>query len=311
MGRIRQTIFSASLDSSDPAEILRKVNRVLLLQESTMATALVGIIDPHTHRVQYASAGHSLPIFACDGKAAYVESAGLALGIQPDLDLTVQTLQPQADSLLVLYTDGVTEADRNPAAGEARLLGATAAVYAEARFDMPARRIYEGALDRRPHEDDIAILVIRFLDPAAKGGVSSIQSRPFGMAWDFNSSDAEAAQRARRQIVEFIRRNETGRSDPFAIESIVGELIANTVDHAPGAVHIDIDWTDASPTLTVHDTGLPFDLDDDAKLPDLLSEDGRGLYLIRTFGATVRIQRSQSCGKDVVSVLPVVRSLSA
>ena len=313
MGKIRQIIFTAALDDADPAEILRKVNRVLILQDDKFATALVGIVDPRKQVVRYACAGHSPPIFAPAGETAqFMESRGLALGIQAEMDLTTQTFAAAPGSLFVLYTDGLVESDRDPATGEKRLLESVARLHRNADYDTPARRIYEETLGHRAQSDDVALLVVRFLDLAAPGGVSSIQSRPWGMAWDFNSSDADAAQRARRQIVEFIRRNAHGHTDAFAIESIVGELIANTVDHAPGAVHIDIDWSDALPALTVHDSGLPFEYhDDDEQTPDIMSEGGRGLFLVRSFGATVRVQRSSGGGKDVVVVLPVTRSLPA
>ena len=128
------------------------------------------------------------------------------------------------------------------------------------------------------------------------------------MSWDFNSSDADAAQRARRQVVEYVRRNASGKPDLFAVESIIGELIANTVDHAPGPVHIDIDWTAASPTLSVHDKGIPFE-HDDSKPPDPMSEVGRGLFIVHALGSGLRVLRNNTGGKALSVVLPVRRMI--
>ncbi|MDP9016968.1 MAG: SpoIIE family protein phosphatase [Candidatus Eremiobacteraeota bacterium] len=306
MGKIRQNIFSASLDSSLPSEVLAKVNRVLLLQEATMATALVGFIDPLTQRVTYAAAGHAPPVAASAEGVRFLPCSGLPLGIQEALESVDHAFFATPGSLLVLYTDGVTESDKRILEGEKRLLEAVDRVRTTGDFDVPAQTIRDLTIDKRHQQDDLAILVIRFLDPHIAGGVSSIQTRPYGMAWDFSSADSEAAQRARRQIVEFVRRFSSGVADLFAVETIVGELIANTVDHAPGPVHIDIDWTETAPTLSVHDRGAPF-VPRQSDLPDIMSEDGRGLFLIHALGSNVTVRRHSERGKDVSVVLPVRR----
>ncbi|MFN2527419.1 MAG: SpoIIE family protein phosphatase [Candidatus Baltobacteraceae bacterium] len=309
MGKIRQNIFGAALGSADPSVILNNVNRVLLLQDAIMATAIVGIIDADGKSVTYACAGHPPPVLADAQGTTLLQHGGLALGIQESLDVSNQTFHPQPGSLLVLYTDGITESERKIVDGEKRLLKAVQTVYTATEGDMPALRIHDLTFVHRKQNDDVAILAIRFLGAHNSGGVSSIQNRPFGMSWDFNSSDADAAQRARRQVVEYVRRTATGKPDLFAVESIIGELIANTVDHAPGPVHIDIDWTAQSPTLSVHDKGISFD-HDDLKPPGPLSEEGRGLFIIHALGSGLRVQRNGAGGKAISVLLPVRRTLS-
>jgi len=309
MGNIRQNIFSAALDSADPSDILRKVNRVLLLQDAIMATAIVGVIDADGENVTYACAGHPPPVLANAQGTTLLPHGGLALGIQEFLDVSNRTFQPQSGALFVLYTDGITECERQILDGEKRLVSAVQTVYTAAAGDMPALRIHDLTLAQCKQNDDVAILAIRFLGSGNAGGVSSIQNRPFGMSWDFNSADADAAQRARRQVVEYVRRSATGKPDLFAVESIVGELIANTVDHAPGPVHIDIDWTSQSPTLSVHDKGISFE-HDDTKPPDPMSVEGRGLFIIHALGTGLQVKRNSAGGKAISVVLPVRRNLS-
>lgn len=308
MGKIRQNIFSAALDESDPATILRKVNRVLLLQDAGMATAIVGVIEADAAMLTFACAGHPPPVISASEGTTLLAPAGLALGVSDSLPIENQTFTPEPGSLFVLYTDGITESERQILDGEQRLTGAVQTVYAATEGDMPALRIYDLSLPNRKQNDDVAILAIRFLDTRTAGGVSSIQSRPFGMSWDFNSSDADAAQRARRQVVEYVRRSASAKPDLFAVESIIGELIANTVDHAPGPVHIDIDWTAGSPTLSVHDRGAAFE-HDDTKPPDPMSEEGRGLFIVHALGSGLRVLRNSSGGKAISVVLPVHRTV--
>ncbi len=308
MGKIRQLIFGAALDSPDPAEVLAKVNRVMLLQDAPMATAIVGFIDAQTNVVRYACAGHAPPVVATKDGQRLMPCGGLALGIQEDIGLVVQTFESTPEMLVVLYTDGITESERKILDGEERLVEAVRIVV-ESASQTPALRIAALTLEERMQNDDVAVLAIRFIDERTAGGVSSIQSRPHGMAWDFDSSDGDAAQRARRQVVEFVRRQASGEPDLFAVEAILGELIANTVDHAPGPVHIDIDWTGQAPILSVHDQGIAF-THDRTQAPDPMSESGRGLFIIHALGNSVNVVRDGSGGKSLQVKLPVRRSIA-
>ena len=77
------------------------------------------------------------------------------------------------------------------------------------------------------------------------------------------------------------------------LELIVGEILANTVEHAPGLVSMEVDWSDAAPVVTVVDTGPGLERFA-AQLPeDALTEDGRGLYLVQTLARDVCIESDQ------------------
>lgn len=74
-------------------------------------TCFVGIFEADTCRVTYVNAGHNAPLLIhADGTSTPLEAGGLMLGVIPGLayEAGQQTLQP--GDLLLLYTDGVTEA---------------------------------------------------------------------------------------------------------------------------------------------------------------------------------------------------------
>ena len=96
MGAIRQAIYVASLDSPDPAVVLRSVNRVLLLQQAGMATAIVGFLDPRTRVITYASAGHPPPLVAGPSGARFLEPGGIPLGILDDPLITESRIDAAA-----------------------------------------------------------------------------------------------------------------------------------------------------------------------------------------------------------------------
>lgn len=116
-----------------------------------------------------------------------------------------------------------------------------------------------------------------------------------------------AAQSRRRDFATFLRRHGTHDSDYEAAEVIFGELVANVVRHAPGAIWIRVEWCTGHPTLHVRDRGEGFSWQ--PSLPrDPLNESKRGLFIIQKLSADVRVQRSREDGSTRVSVvLPVAR----
>jgi phosphoserine phosphatase RsbU/P len=103
-----------------PGRLLDYVNRHLTArytsESDTFVTAFYGIYNPAERSLTYACAGHNPPrLKRCeDGSLALLDAArGLPLGIMPGEKYasTTHTLVP--GDQLVLYTDGITEA-QNP-----------------------------------------------------------------------------------------------------------------------------------------------------------------------------------------------------
>ncbi|MDA3961450.1 MAG: SpoIIE family protein phosphatase [Planctomycetota bacterium] len=87
-------------------------------------TAFVCEIDPATKRCTYFSAGHNSILWIHQGEVRWVESLGMPLGILPSyMGDEEAELQLAAGDLLLLYTDGFTEAidDARQCYGEDRL----------------------------------------------------------------------------------------------------------------------------------------------------------------------------------------------
>jgi anti-sigma regulatory factor (Ser/Thr protein kinase) len=70
--------------------------------------------------------------------------------------------------------------------------------------------------------------------------------------------------------MKFIRRNASDAERLFVAELIVGEILANTVEHAPGLVEVRIDWHGEHPVVSVLDTGPGL-----AEVLSVLPEDGK------------------------------------
>jgi sigma-B regulation protein RsbU (phosphoserine phosphatase) len=151
---------------------MSRVNQFLFEcnQSQMFVTALAGILDLQTGRVEYADAGHEPPfILQPSGAVLKVEKVGgVALGFCPDLSFRSGTLELNRGDALVLYTDGVNEAMN---IGH-QLFGADAIERTLSGVGQAASSedIIKGLLDdvrlfvggARP-SDDLTMLVIRYL----------------------------------------------------------------------------------------------------------------------------------------------------
>lgn len=114
-----------------PSALLSFINKNLSARyttdSGTFVTAFYGIYDTRTRQITYASAGHGPPRvkrFANGDVVGLGGSLGLPLGIEPEEQYVDATATLDVGDVLVLYTDGITEARRPGSTelfGEARL----------------------------------------------------------------------------------------------------------------------------------------------------------------------------------------------
>lgn len=104
----------------DPALFVQYVNAQLCQQsvvydEGGFITLLYGVLNPETHELRWASAGHPAPIVHdleqdTVEEVLDLEAAGLPLGIIPEAEYETQSIVLPERSRLLLYTDGIVEA---------------------------------------------------------------------------------------------------------------------------------------------------------------------------------------------------------
>ncbi|TQN42292.1 PAS domain S-box-containing protein [Blastococcus colisei] len=171
---VRYAIRTAAVHTADPADVLHTANTVLLRQGAPNGTCTVACVLARRagHRIDLraASAGHPLPLVLRGGTGAVEElgSPGTLLGSLPEIDLPVEGTILVPGDVLVLYTDGVTEARYRTAAGglelfgEDRLRALLAAVPGAGAADI-AGRVETSVLDFQSGHlaDDLAVLSLR------------------------------------------------------------------------------------------------------------------------------------------------------
>jgi len=294
MATIRHVIRGVAYVHPDPVMILEAASKALRSEHpDTYASAFVGVIDPISMKFTYASAGHPPPLLRRpDGGLDELSYDGILLGLLLGNTLTPKEVELSPGALVVLYTDGLIEAEHDIFASEAKLRNVMNGEVPSGEGSL-ACAIYDAVLGPAAR-DDVAILTIHALPyPHTQHGFSR---------WVFDANDGTAARKARGEFAQIFRGIGANETDVYAAELVFGELIGNVVRHAGGAVEVMADWSGPAPVLHVRDRGKGFAYA--PRLPkDLLAEGGRGLYLVAALSEDFNVTRSGQEGSHARAVI--------
>jgi len=170
MAHSRAMIRSAAQSQPGPGATLAAANVQITRDNHAMlfVSAFYAVLDATSGRLAFANAGHNVPlILRASGALEEVQSRGMVLGIMDDMayDEDESVLAP--GDMLILYTDGITEAMDaaselfgKPRLKEAILAASTTAATARDVIDaiIAAVKAYSGA---SPQMDDLTIVTVK------------------------------------------------------------------------------------------------------------------------------------------------------
>ncbi len=114
MAFLRASLRAAIHIGYAPNVSMSKVNYLLWesIETNQFVTAFYGALDGTNKTLAYANAGHNPPLLMDrEGNARFIERGGLPLGMFKDARYYEYYLPIESGQTLVLYTDGVTEAE--------------------------------------------------------------------------------------------------------------------------------------------------------------------------------------------------------
>jgi PAS domain S-box-containing protein len=173
MAQTRALVRAAARREADPAKILSEVNCLLVpdLGEGRFIGMTILTVCPQTRRFSYANAGH-VPGYVLD-RAGNVRmelaSTGVVLGLFDDAAFATRSGPPlDRGDLIVLFTDGVTEAE----ASDGRMCGAEWALdVVRSRAHFTSAEILDALAEairaltgEGSQQDDITAIVCRIRD---------------------------------------------------------------------------------------------------------------------------------------------------
>lgn len=161
---IAASLLTASLEAlaagpievgQDPAEICTKVGRRLYMRTppAKYATMILGILNRDSGELRYTNGGHNPAlVIRANGEHEELRPTGMPVGLMPSAQYTQASVELGPGDLLVLYTDGITEA-ANPEDDE----------YGIERLAEICKKHREASLD------DLAAAIEQNLDEFAQG----------------------------------------------------------------------------------------------------------------------------------------------
>ncbi len=113
----RYTLRSFVSEGSDPAQLMDRLNAYISdhMSAERFVRLLFGALDPERARFEYVTAGHVPPVIyrARTREVEWLHEGGMTLGVERDVVYKSGKVELHPGDMLVLYTDGVTEAPRN------------------------------------------------------------------------------------------------------------------------------------------------------------------------------------------------------
>jgi phosphoserine phosphatase RsbU/P len=165
---IKVAVQSVSAVADDPAELLRRLGRVLHGHlRGQYVTAAYLWLDAAKGTARYSAAGHPplLHWHAASRTAERVESNGLLFGVTPEADYPARDVAFEPGDRLLLYTDGLIEAERasGEVFGDARLEQVLREGQSRSAQELSRELLAAVAAWRPasvPQQDDITLLVV-------------------------------------------------------------------------------------------------------------------------------------------------------
>ncbi|MCR5046170.1 MAG: SpoIIE family protein phosphatase [Treponema sp.] len=296
---------AATLDYS-PAELCNRVNKQLCQEneEGLFVTCWIGCVNLSTGKMKFVNAGHNPPAFY-DGSSYnfLTQKSGVMLAAFDNSEYIEHEIQIEKGSRLLLYTDGVTEAQNKDKElfGEALLLGAlakTAALSAKDTITLlnaEVERFANGA----PQADDITALEFELDD------FYSIPSEE-------KSITLPACDEKLTDVLDFIKSclpDNVANEHLNKIELVAEEIFVNishyAYDETGDAKIICKRFADEKIRITFIDSGKEFNPLEMAEPDFTLSAEERrlggfGIYLTKQFMDKVSYERKD--GKNVMTV---------
>jgi sigma-B regulation protein RsbU (phosphoserine phosphatase) len=158
--------------NKSPAEVMRQVHKLFIhnIRFETFVTFFIGAFDSSTKALTYCNAGHQPPLVLHKTKSEkesveMLWPTGAAIGLVEEADFAEKTIELQQEDLLVMYTDGVTEAvnPKNQEFGRERLAKLSQQVnnIPVKKLILEIRKSLEGFSEGKPLVDDTTIVICR------------------------------------------------------------------------------------------------------------------------------------------------------
>ncbi len=331
----RSMFRSIATSLADPGAIIAAMNNAMCdgNDANMFVTFFVAIVDLDTLQMTYSNAGHNPPVVMQKSHESGAKSqeprqnacfidvnscSGLPIGLFPNQTYENSQLQLQPQDKLVLYTDGLTEAENKAAElyGDDRLIQL---LQKENMCNLPVRDLLESVLaDVEGHvagadqSDDLTIMVMHFCPEGNR--TLNIEHRTQNGEYrriDLHNEITQLAPMAawiETTCEEFGASPALTMSINLALEEAVTNVIMYAYPENGVSATFFVDCTidnDKNATWRIVDTGTPFDptAKQDADLTlDVMDRPigGLGIFMVKQIMDEVTYKRED--GQNILSM---------
>ena len=300
---ISHSLFrTLSAHSDRPERIIAAMNESISDNNPDIMfiTLFLGVMDLETGTITYCNAGHNPPILIQSGQAKMMNSAeNLLLGVETNAEYTSQTLHLNSGDSLLLYTDGLTEAEnvQKELFGEENALK-TANKFGKLSADEQINAMHTAVKEfvgSAEQSDDLTMLAIRFL-----GSKHSLTL----------SNNIQELNKLEPFLNNFFEQNNLDMSQLPQLDLALEEAITNVIMYAypdgeKGTAELTINVNDGKIYSTLTDSGTPFNpLEQQEENLDVSLEErkigGLGIHLIKEIMSKVEYEYVD--GKNVLKM---------
>jgi sigma-B regulation protein RsbU (phosphoserine phosphatase) len=295
MSVLTTILYEVGRHHISPRTILNEANAAFrrFFNESQygFATLFYAFYDNSDNSLTFTKAGHEPPLLLRkrSGEFDHLEGEGFPVGLMEDGKYQEKTIKLERGDRILLYTDGLTGAlnVKGEILGRKRLMELVRSHTGqdiEAFIDALADEIMLFSGDA-PQPDDIAVMVLELedlYDLTMTVGTDVLQIR-----YVINS------------VLDTLQGFE-GLKDPITLRLCLEELLHNAMEHGNRCdvskkVYITVKAEPMRATIRVRDEGEGFDflrhMDSGDGVPDVLSERGRGLLIVRHYADELSFNR--------------------
>jgi phosphoserine phosphatase RsbU/P len=113
MANVQASLRASVRDLNSPARVCSIVNGMLCesIAADKFVTFFCGVLDGPTRVFRYCNAGHPYPILVSSDSVRTLDQSGAVLGVFPDWKYEDCSIDLRSGDRLLLFTDGITEAE--------------------------------------------------------------------------------------------------------------------------------------------------------------------------------------------------------
>ncbi|HVW41821.1 MAG TPA: SpoIIE family protein phosphatase [Amycolatopsis sp.] len=285
MGRLRSALRAYALETTDPAEVLTRLDRKAQhFEPGMMATVLYCTVAPAFDQMYLSSAGHLAPLVALPGRRGDYADLPIdpPIGAVRETRRRVTTVGLPPGAVACFFTDGLVERRYSPLDKGLDTLRDTVAVKPA---DAVCAEVMARLIGDDVPEDDVALLTLRRQSQDESGALDLVLP-----AVPESLKDIRAAMR------RWLSAAGAGAEVTGDLLLAVGEACTNAVEHAygpaGGSVALRLELQGTTVIATVRDHGR--------WRPPRGENRGRGILLMRKCGDEVRVEQTGDGTKVVI-----------